>query len=132
MMAHFLSRAQSTQHTSSSTARRSTRRACSGSSGSPKIPRPVRRIAPKPMRLTRRSPPKENVPAAAAFGLASWSVMRLPSVSYRTDSNAVHPHLWAPSNQPDSARMAHIACKGVLMGFPSVGITCRYRTQAEG
>jgi hypothetical protein len=62
----------------SSTARRSTRRACSGSSGSPKIPRPVRRIAPKPMRLTRRSPPKGNVPASAAFGLESWSVMCLP------------------------------------------------------
>jgi hypothetical protein len=28
--------------------------------------------------LTRRSPPKENVPAAAAFGLASWSVMASP------------------------------------------------------
>jgi hypothetical protein len=67
------------------------------------------------------------VPAAAAFGLASWSVMRLPSVSHRTDSTAVHPHLWVRGNKPDSARMAHIARKSVLVGFPSVGITYRYR-----
>ena len=100
--------------TPSSTARRSTRRASSGSSGSPKIPRPVRRMAPKPNRLTMRSPPKENVPAGAAFDLASWSDMAssFRFGSYRFYRRALPPR--APSSQPDSARMAHIACKGVV------------------
>src|SRR5688572_11245026 len=78
------------------------------------IPCPVRRMAPKARRLTRRSSPKEYVPAAAALGLASWSVMCLPSVSHRTDSTAVHPHRWAHSNQPGSSRMARICCRGVV------------------
>src|SRR5215207_2760266 len=59
----------------SSRARLSTRRASSGSEGSPQMPSPVIRIAPKPMRFTSRSPPIENVPAAAAFGRMSCSVM---------------------------------------------------------
>src|SRR5215207_2558775 len=61
----------------SSIARLSTALASSGSSGSPQMPSPVIRMAPKPMRITLRSPPRLNVPADAAFGLVSWSVMWL-------------------------------------------------------
>ena len=49
-----------------STARRSTDFAASGSGGSPQMPFPVMRIAPKPSRLTVRSPPTSIVPAAPA------------------------------------------------------------------
>src|SRR5215217_2838449 len=52
----------------SSSVRRSTLKAACGSSGSPQTPGPHRRIAPKPRRLTARSPPTWNVPAAEAFG----------------------------------------------------------------
>ena len=52
--------------TSSSTARRSAALAISRSAGSPQMPGPVIRIAPKPSRLTVRSPPTSMVPAFAA------------------------------------------------------------------
>src|SRR6202021_725690 len=41
----------------------------SRSGGSPQIPGPVIRIAPKPSRFTVRSPPTSILPAAAAVGL---------------------------------------------------------------
>src|SRR5437764_313796 len=47
--------------TPSSTARRKTFFAFSRSGGQPQIPSPVSRIAPKPSRLTKRSPPNKNV-----------------------------------------------------------------------
>src|SRR5436190_12790898 len=47
--------------TPSSTARRKTFFAFSRSGGQPQIPSPVNRIAPKPSRLTNRSPPNKNV-----------------------------------------------------------------------
>src|SRR5205823_5575019 len=47
--------------TPSSTARRKTFFAFSRSGGQPQIPSPVRRIAPNPSRLTKRSPPNSNV-----------------------------------------------------------------------
>src|SRR6266545_561733 len=47
--------------TPSSTARRKTFCAPSRSGGQPQIPSPVNRIAPKPSRLTNRSPPSRNV-----------------------------------------------------------------------
>src|SRR5437870_5245965 len=47
--------------TPSSTARRKTFFAFSRSGGQPQIPSPVKRIAPKPSRLTKRSPPSRNV-----------------------------------------------------------------------
>jgi hypothetical protein len=47
--------------TPSSTARRKTFFAFSRSGGQPQIPSPVSRIAPKPRRLTNRSPPNKNV-----------------------------------------------------------------------
>src|ERR1700678_719252 len=53
--------------TPSSTARRKTFFAFSRSLGSSQIPSPVIRIAPKPNRLTIRSPPIANVPLAFAF-----------------------------------------------------------------
>src|SRR6266511_700608 len=52
--------------TSSSTARRSTALAASRSGGSPQMPLPVIRMAPKPIRFTVRSPPIPMVPAALA------------------------------------------------------------------
>src|SRR5690242_16847840 len=52
--------------TPSSTARRNTRTHSSRSSGGPHTPFAVRRMAPKPSRLTVRSPPKVNVPDAPA------------------------------------------------------------------
>src|SRR6185312_10498819 len=57
--------------TPSSTARRRTARALSTSAGGPVIPGPVRRIAPKPRRLTSSSPAIGNVPDAAAVGKAA-------------------------------------------------------------
>src|SRR5713226_113279 len=51
----------------SSRTRRSTRLHSSRSAGSPQIPSPVMRIAPKPKRLTGRSPPMSMVPASAAL-----------------------------------------------------------------
>src|SRR3954449_12674465 len=56
--------------TPSSTARRSTACAVSTSSGRPQIPGPVRRMAPKPRRLTSRSPAIVKVPEAVAVGMA--------------------------------------------------------------
>src|SRR5438128_11284497 len=52
--------------TSSSTARRSTAKAPLRSLGGPQIPSPVRRMAPKPRRWTKISPPSETVPATLA------------------------------------------------------------------
>jgi hypothetical protein len=52
--------------TPSSTARRNTAFASSRSAGWPQIPSPVIRMAPKPRRLTVRSPPTSIVPAIAA------------------------------------------------------------------
>src|SRR2546428_10095423 len=52
--------------TSSSTARRRTAKAPLRSFGGPQIPSPVRRMAPKPRRWTKISPPSETVPATLA------------------------------------------------------------------
>src|SRR5262245_3387006 len=52
--------------TPSSTTRRNTALATSRSGGSPQMPGPVIRIAPKPMRCTVRSPPTSMVPEARA------------------------------------------------------------------
>src|SRR4029077_17493939 len=61
--------------TPSSTARRKTFFAFSRSGGQPQIPSPVRRIAPNPSRLTKKSSPNKNVSpvllvlaAARSFG----------------------------------------------------------------
>src|SRR6266566_4810691 len=52
--------------TPSSTARRKTFFAPSRSGGQPQIPSPVNRIAPKPSRLTNRSPPSSKVESRAS------------------------------------------------------------------
>src|SRR4029453_2652099 len=56
--------------TPSSTARRKTFFAFSRSGGQPQIPSPVKRIAPKPSRLTKRSPPNSNVESLASGSAA--------------------------------------------------------------
>src|SRR5206468_3626231 len=65
------------QLTPSSTARRKTFFAPSRSGGQPQIPSPVRRIAPKPSRLTKRSPPNRNVESLAS-GIAAISLGNPP------------------------------------------------------
>src|SRR5271157_5325868 len=60
--------------TPSSTARRRTAIAVAGSLGGPQIPSAVRRIAPKPRRLTVSSPPSVIVPALAADSVVVFLV----------------------------------------------------------
>src|SRR5271156_4331749 len=67
--------------TPSSTTRRSVAMACSRLGGSPQTPGPVIRIAPKPRRLTVRSPPTSMVPAAAAVGCALTPYLLMPTGS---------------------------------------------------
>src|SRR6266446_4679047 len=94
--------------TPNSTARRKTFFAFSRSGGQPQIPSPVNRIAPKPSRLTKRSPPNWNVEsrasgiAAGSFGnppvktpaapaeITSKNVLRLTQVKYVAATNAQH------------------------------------------
>src|SRR5829696_2111844 len=68
--------AVSMKFTPSSGSRRSTRSASSRSAGSPHTPLPVIRIAPKPRRLTVRSPPRSKVPLSVAVG----AVMKVSGV----------------------------------------------------
>src|SRR5260221_8136568 len=56
-------------------ARRRTAIAALRSLGGPQIPSPVRRMAPKPRRLTVSSPPKSIVPQSAADRLVAFSLM---------------------------------------------------------
>src|SRR2546429_6750637 len=65
--------------TPSSTARRKTFFALSRSGGHPQLPSPVRRIAPKPRRLTNRSPPNKNLSSLLlASGIAAISLGNPP------------------------------------------------------
>src|SRR5712672_2396640 len=61
--------------TPKSTARRRTAIAAARSLGGPQIPSPVRRMAPKPRRLTVSSPPREIVPLLAADWLVVFSLI---------------------------------------------------------
>src|SRR6266480_1823016 len=65
--------------TPSSTARRKTFFAFSRSGGQPQIPSPVNRIAPKPSRLTKRSPPNKNV-SSLLLVLAAARILCNPPV----------------------------------------------------
>src|SRR5215469_13881949 len=65
--------------TPSSTTRRSVVLARSRSGGSPQMPEPVIRMAPKPSRRTVRSPPISMVPAAAAS--IALVMVNLPEIS---------------------------------------------------
>ena len=55
-----------------------TRRASFGFFGSPQMPSPVIRIAPKPSRFTLRFPPIRNMPLAFASTLAMRSPVLRP------------------------------------------------------
>src|SRR5438876_12301403 len=61
--------AVSIKFTPSSTARRKTLSALSRSGGQPQTPSPVIRIAPKPSRLTGRSPPNFQTEFVARLGV---------------------------------------------------------------
>src|SRR5215208_3846245 len=72
--------------TPSSTARLSTALASSGSSGSPQMPSPVKRIAPKPMRLMVKlsrlnvlTVPLDRSPSDIAYPFRSVAVLLLPA-----------------------------------------------------
>ena len=65
--------------TPSSTLRRRTRTAESGSLGGPQIPSPVMRMAPKPRRRTLNSPHSAKVPVWVAGGLSVFP----PAVYFR-------------------------------------------------
>src|SRR5439155_837806 len=59
----------------SSSVRRRTRLHSSRSAGSPQMPAPVRRMAPKPKRFTVKSPPRSIVPASVALMVVVRSAM---------------------------------------------------------
>jgi hypothetical protein len=62
----------------SSSARRRTRLASSGSSGGPQMPLPVIRMAPKPRRRTSRSPPMVKVSMASTLATGRFSYAAEP------------------------------------------------------
>src|ERR1022692_1905627 len=78
--------------TPNSTARRRTAIAAARSFGGPQIPSPVRRIAPKPRRLTVSSLPSSIVPAVAADRLVAFLVL-----SFTVHSPSMHLFRGAPT-----------------------------------
>src|SRR5271167_4920729 len=78
--------------TLNSTARRRTAIAISRSFGGPQIPSPVRRMAPKPRRLTVSSPPSSIVPAVAADRLVAFLML-----TFTVHSPSVHLFRGAPT-----------------------------------
>src|ERR1700723_4178528 len=77
--------------TSSSAARRRTASAVLRSFAGPKIPSPVRRIAPKPKRLTESCLPNETCPAD--FAETSFLLFMTSSRNYYFLPIWIHPHL---------------------------------------
>src|ERR1700694_4035603 len=67
----------SIKFTPSSTARRRTLSALSRSGGQPQTPSPVMRIAPKPSRLTGRSPPNFQTEFVARLGVVDESAPKI-------------------------------------------------------
>src|SRR5438128_739321 len=117
--------------TPSSTARRKTFFAFSRSGGQPQIPSPVRRIAPKPSRLTKRSPPNWNVesrasgtaarilcnpPVRTPAALAESAVKNLRRVTSLCIESPflLHPSSFVESSVKTPAAPAEIAPKNVL------------------
>src|SRR6266487_3369317 len=99
--------------TPSSIARRKTFFALSRSGGQPQIPSPVNRIAPKPSRLTKRSPPNKNVSSLVlAVAKRRWGLAA--AISFDTP----------PVKTP--AAPAEIAPKNVLRLIAGK-ICCRYQ-----
>src|ERR1700721_1083634 len=98
--------------------------ACSRLGGSPQIPEPVIRIAPKPRRLTVRSPPTSMVPAAAAVGCALT-----PYLLMLTGSQNAHRQLLMISRRrrsggrPQTGQQCLDACHARCAGV--VTMTCR-------
>src|ERR1022692_4624555 len=78
--------------TPNSTARRRSAIAAARSFGGPQIPSPVRRIAPKPRRLTVSSLPSSIVPAVAADRLVAFLVL-----SFTVHSPSMHLFRGAPT-----------------------------------
>src|SRR6266550_3708622 len=83
--------------TPSSTARRKTFFAFSRSGGQPQIPSPVRRIAPKPSRLTSISPPSKSVL------LLLMLMLMLPLASGIAAISLGNPPVRAPAALAESA-----------------------------
>src|SRR6266545_4106026 len=107
--------------TPSSTARRKTFFAFSRSGGQPQIPSPVNRIAPKPSRLTKRSPPNKNVSSLACPAVAQRRrVLMLPLASGIAATSSENPPVKTP------AALARLTSKNVLR-FIAGKICCRYR-----
>src|SRR5438876_2926060 len=92
--------------TPSSSARRKTFFAFSRSGGQPHIPSPVNRIAPKPSRLTNRSPPNKNV-----------SSLLLVLVLAAATSFA-NPPVRTPAALAESAAKNVRRVKSLCIGFP--------------
>src|ERR1700688_667886 len=80
--------AVSIKFTPSSTARRNTLSALPRSGGQPQTPSPVMRIAPKPSRLTARSPPNFQTEFVARFGLVDEAA---PKIVADPPANSVAP-----------------------------------------
>src|SRR5260221_619294 len=93
-------------------ARRRTAIAALRSLGGPQIPSPVRRMAPKPRRLTVSSPPKSIVPQSAADRLVAFSLMfflqRRSFVRYRLVYSAAC----------QCELLAHFNCGGLVLPDP--------------
>src|SRR6478672_6349694 len=93
--------------TPSSIARLSTDLATSRSGGSPQIPEPVIRIAPKPSRLTVRSPPMPIVPASAADAVSVMDALLFAIVAPTTvESGRLQPAAFCGSAVSDRGCLA--------------------------
>src|SRR5437870_574925 len=92
--------------TPSSTARRKTFFAFSRSGGQPQIPSPVKRIAPKPSRLTKRSPPNRNV---------SWLLLVLACAAATSFDN---PPVRTPAALAESAAKNVRRVTSLCIEFP--------------
>src|SRR3954447_21478559 len=124
--------------TPSSTARCSTRRHSSGSSGSPQIPRPVRRIAPKPSRCTVSSPPMSKVPDAATIAKPyachherhvstdRFTASGFPAVDDAGDAERYAQYLDAQASTPfwRGAKRASIDALGLQHGSTALDVGC--------
>src|SRR6266498_3643892 len=95
--------------TPSSTARRKTFCAPSRSGGQPQIPSPVNRIAPKPSRLTNRSPPSRNV--------LLLLMLMLPLASGTAARILCHPHVRTPAALEESAAKNVRRVTSLCIGF---------------
>src|SRR5206468_9049819 len=101
--------------TPSSTARRKTFFAFSRSGGQPQIPSPVRRIAPKPSRLTSISPPSKNV--------LLLLMLMLPLASGIAAISLGNPPVRTPAALAESAVKNVRRVTSLCIGFPFLLLT---------